>query len=166
MVKLTFQHGGGKSGFHELGHSGWDRSWVLASVQSLSLVWSQKQGTFSLVNSMSGGKGVSGSNQGCFWVRESAAWVAKRKLLSFLPTHLLEATLQPQGPFNMPRAPPSSVGGNKSVSLDLRNESTFSWSPCPRDRQEAKWMVLSQTRKSIHYRIYIYYIPLAFVFCL
>lgn len=57
------------------------------------------------------------------------------------------ATLQPQGSLNGPRLLPHLLG-ETSWSLDLRTEyATFSWSPCPEDRKEAKWMVRSQTRK-------------------
>lgn len=48
--------------------------------------------------------------------------------------------------------------GDKLAELRPKKESAiFSWSPCPEDREAAKWMVQSQTgKKIVHYRVYIY----------
>lgn len=74
-------------------------------------------------------------------------------------------TAQPLGSLNGASAPPSSVGGGKLLSLDLRTES----SPGALVQSTEKKLggqCSPKLEKSICYRIYIYYVLFDVVFCL
>lgn len=133
---------------------------------SQSLVWSQKQDSLPLVNSLlwlgREGKGpwwgVGGNHHACFWLEKALPDLQEgNSSASALPTSKGGRLYSPRGHWTP--SPPSSIGGDKLVSLDLRTESaTFSRSPVQRTEKKLSGWCSPKLEKSMYYRVNIYHV--------
>lgn len=154
-------------------HPGWDRSRVLGPVPLLPLVWSQKQGTLPLVNSV---LQLGQRRKGPGWGEVVGAIEAASELgkvlpvwqggdISSLPTFKSGWFSSIRGHSLGPSLFSHLFGRDKLLNLDFR----MNLLPSPgalvqRTEKKLRGWCSPKLEKNIHYRIYIYCVLFDFVF--